>query len=147
MAQLVARYLGVVEAARSSRVTQTRSSRWAFARRLILICAAPLERALYRPAPQAQGGRVSEPQTIRRIVCGEAVAHQAGSTRCETRLAPRATLRLRAGQRTFKSCHSDQIAPEISDFRRYFAIISALFREFSTTFAFFTIPENPRPHI
>ena len=61
MAQLVARYLGVVEAARSSRVTQTRSSRWAFARRLLLICASLLERASdYRPAPQAQGGRVSK---------------------------------------------------------------------------------------
>ena len=56
VAQLVARYLGVVEAARSSRVTQTRNSRWAFARRLFLICAAWLERASdYRPAPNGAG--------------------------------------------------------------------------------------------
>ena len=49
--------VGVVEAARSSRVTQTRISRWAFARRLILICASLLERASdYRPAPRSGAG-------------------------------------------------------------------------------------------
>ena len=62
MAQLVARYLGVVEAARSSRVTQTRRGRMILVIVLpLLVLMLQLERASdYRPAPQAQGGRVSK---------------------------------------------------------------------------------------
>ena len=50
VAQLGERYLGVVEVARSNRVTQTKKAEWAFACSAFFICATRSERATILPA-------------------------------------------------------------------------------------------------
>ena len=72
MAQLVARYLGVVEAASSSLVTQTKKAEWTSVRSAFFICVAKVALVATRHTKRRHrrhtwGGRVSKEKTPR---CG-----------------------------------------------------------------------------